>query len=62
MTAAFTVGFIVGKVAGHLNDLYFKKKFSGKPENFQFWGKTLIIVGQLRKCNMAFDLELEKYT
>lgn len=26
MTAAFTVGFIVGKVAGHLNDLYLKKK------------------------------------
>ena len=31
IVVAFTVGFIVGKVAGHLNDLYVKKKkFSGK--------------------------------
>ena len=31
IVVAFTAGFIVGKVAGHLNDLYLKKKkFSGK--------------------------------
>lgn len=28
IVVAFTVGFIVGKVAGHLNDLYLKKKNS----------------------------------
>ena len=54
IVVAFTVGFIVGKVAGHLNDLYLKKKILRKAIELPILGQNLDNCGSAQEMQYGF--------